>query len=180
MQGWPFATIRFANTSLFRRPPTSGRATFDARKPTVCFCRSEQASIAVAAIGILAELTQANRRHRTGLQRQARCFAQQIGLSRSAHCRRTGHDARRDLDRAEIAGAVRPLSSRDWRGFVRGLFARNLAEQPFQYFDQDGVPVINTCAICPSICFFIPAAEICALPSTRTVPQTNSHRRQHV
>jgi hypothetical protein len=129
--------------SLFRRSPTSARATVDARKPTVCFCRTEQASIAVAAVGVLAELTRTTRRHRTGLQRQARCFPLQIGPSRSAHCRRTAHGARRDLDRAEITGAVRPLRSRDRRGFVRGVLARNLAKQTFQYFDHDGAPVID-------------------------------------
>jgi hypothetical protein len=116
----------------------------DARKPAVYCCRSEQASIAVAAVGVLAELTRAIRRHRTGLQRQARCFAQQIGPSRSVHCRRTAHDARRNLDRAEIAGVVRPPRSRDRRGFVRRVLARNLAKQPFQYFDHDGAPVIDS------------------------------------
>jgi hypothetical protein len=42
--------------SLFRRPPTSTLAVIGARKPAVCFCRSEQASIAFAAVEILAEL----------------------------------------------------------------------------------------------------------------------------
>ena len=129
--------------SFFRRPPTSALAVIAARKPAVCFFRSEQASIAVAAVGILAELARTIRRHRTGLQRQARCFAQQIGPSRSVHRRRTAHDARRDRDRAEIASGVRPLRSRDWRGFLRGVLARNLVKQPFQYFDHDGVPVID-------------------------------------
>jgi hypothetical protein len=126
--------VRQGRNLLFRRPPTSARATVDARKPAVCFRRSEQASIAVAAVGILAKLTRTIRRHRTGRQRQARCFAQQIGPSRSMHCRRTAHDARCDLDRAEIAGVVRPLRSRNWRGFL-------LAKQSFEYFDHDGAPV---------------------------------------
>ena len=104
--------------SPFRRPPTYARAIVGARKPAICSCRSEQASITVAAVGVLAELARATRRHCTGLHRQARCFAQQIGPSRGVHCRRTAHEARRDLDRAEIAGAVRSLRSHDGRGFV--------------------------------------------------------------
>jgi hypothetical protein len=55
--------------SLCRRPPTSALAAFGAREPPVCFCLSEQAPIAVAAVGILAELARTIRRHRTGLQR---------------------------------------------------------------------------------------------------------------
>jgi hypothetical protein len=129
--------------SLFRRPPTSAGATVDARKPSICSCRSEQASIAVAAVGVLAELTRAPRRHCTGLHRQARCFAQQVGPSRGVHCRRTAHEAWRDLDRAEIAGAVRSLRSHDGRGFVCGVLARNFAKQPFQYFDHYCAPVID-------------------------------------
>jgi hypothetical protein len=176
--------------SLFRRPPTSARATVDARKPAVCNCRSEQASIAVAAVGILAELTRALRRHCTGLQRQAWCFAQQIGPSRSVHCSRTAHDARRDLDRAEIAGAVRPLRSRDGRGFDCGVLARNLAKQPFQYFDHDGAPVIElatvhrirkgVCHLSFNLLFPPTCREFCALLSTGTVPQADSHGRPHM
>jgi hypothetical protein len=59
------------------------------------------------------------------------------------HRRRTTHDARRDRDRAEIAGGVRPFRSRDWRGLLRGVLARDLAKQLFQYFDRGGVPVID-------------------------------------
>lgn len=129
--------------SLCRRPPTSALAAFGAREPAVCFCRSEQASIAIAAVGILAELARTIRRHRTGLQRQARCFAQQNAPSRSVLRGRTAPDARRERDRAEIAAAVRPLRSRDWRGFLRGVLARSLAKQPSQYFDHDGVSVID-------------------------------------
>jgi hypothetical protein len=117
--------------SLFHRPPTSALATLGARKPAVCFCRSEQASIAVAAVRILAKPTRTLRRLRTGRERQARCFVQQIGPSRSAHCRRTAHAARRDLDGAEIAGAVWPLRFSDWLRDIRGLLARNLTKQPF-------------------------------------------------
>jgi hypothetical protein len=175
--------------SLFRRPPTSPRPTVDARKPAVCFCRTKQASIAVSAVGILAKLTRTTRRHRTGLQRQARCFPQQIGSSRSVHCRRTMHNARRDLDRAEIAGAVRPIRSRDRRGFLSGVLARNLAQQPFEYFDHEGAPVIALATMhgirkyvchlsfnsCPPTC-----GKSCALPSTVTVPQADSRRRPRI
>jgi hypothetical protein len=53
--------VGFANdgqrNSLFRRPPTCALAAFKPHKPAVCFRRSEQASIAVAAVGILEELT---------------------------------------------------------------------------------------------------------------------------
>jgi len=173
--------------SLFRRPPTPALAAFEARKPAVCFCRSEQASIAVAAVGILAELAQTIRRHRAGLQRQARCFAQQIRPSRSAHCRRTAHDARGNLDRAEIAATVRPLRSREWCGSLLGELARNLAKQPFQYFDHDGAPMIDpatlygirkcVCDLSFNLLFPPTCREFCAPPSIGTVPQADSHRR---
>jgi hypothetical protein len=51
---------------------------------------------------------------------------------------RTAPDARRERYRAEIAAGVRPLSYRDWRGFLHGVLARILAKQPSQYFDHDG------------------------------------------
>ena len=117
--------------SLFRRPPTSMLAAIGTRKPAVCFCRSEQASIAFAAVDILAELARTICRYRTGHQRQARCFTQQIGPSRSVHRRRTAHHARRDRDRAEIASGIHPLRSRDWRECLRGVLARDLFKQPF-------------------------------------------------
>jgi len=129
--------------SLCRRPPTSALASFGSREPAVCFCRSEQASIADAAVGILAELARTIRRHRTGLQRQARCFAQQNAPFRSVLRGRTAPDARCERDRAEIAAGVRSLRSRDWRGFLRGGLARSLAKQPSPYFDHDGVSVID-------------------------------------
>jgi hypothetical protein len=140
--------------SLFRRPASFALAAFDAHKPAVCFCRSEQAPIAVPAVGILAKLTSTIRRHRTTHQRQARCLSQQIGPSRDLHCRRTAHNARRDLDSAEIAGAVRPHMFNDWLRCLRGMFARDFAKELFQFFDHAGVPLIDkglakTCAICP-------------------------------
>jgi hypothetical protein len=177
--------------SLFRRPPFSRPAAFEARKPAVCFCRSEQASIAVAPVRILAELARTIPRHRTGLQRQPRCFAQQIGPSRSVHRRRTTHDARRDRDRAEIAGGVRPLRSRDWRGLLRGVLARDLAKQLFQYFDRGGVPVIDLATmhriredvryLSFNLLLYLPTCRVfCALVPTGTVPQADRHCRQHV
>jgi hypothetical protein len=133
--------------SLCRRPPTFALAAFGAREPAVCFCRSEQASIAVAAIDILAELARTIRRHRTGLQRQAWCFAHQNAPSRSVLRGRAALDARRERDRAEIATGVRSLRSRNWRGFLRGVLARSRAKQPSQYFDHDGVSVIDLATV---------------------------------
>jgi hypothetical protein len=160
--------------SLFRRPPTFAPAALEACKPAVGFCRSEQASVAVAAVRILAELARTTRRHRTGLQRQARCFAQQIESSRTMHRRRTAHDARRDRDRAEIAAGVRSLGSRDWRGFRRGVLARYLAKQLFQYFDHVGGPVYLSF----NLLLLLPRAANFSLYHTATVPQVDRPRRQ--
>src|ERR1700733_10772964 len=133
----------FRTKSLFLGPPTSALAAFAAGKPARYFCRSEQAALVVAAVRILAELTRTSRRHRTAHQGQVRCFAQQIGPSRSLHCRRTASAARRDLDRAKVAGAVRPFRVSNWRMFVSGVLARSFAKQPFQYFYHDCAPVID-------------------------------------
>jgi hypothetical protein len=148
----------------FRRPPSFALATFDAHKPAVCFRRSEQAPIAVPAVGILAEPARTIRRHRAAHQRQARCLAQQIGSSRNLHCRRTAHNARRDFDRAEIAGGVRPLMFSDWLRCRWGVRARDFAKELFQFLDHDGVPLIdkglvNMCAICPPNLFIPYAAQ---------------------
>src|SRR5579859_3147720 len=51
---------------------TFAPTAFGTREPTARFRRSEQASIAVAAVGMLAELARTIRRHRAGLQRQSR------------------------------------------------------------------------------------------------------------
>jgi hypothetical protein len=147
---------------FFRRPPTSAPAALETCNPAIYFRCSEQASIAVAAVGILAELARTIYRHRAAAQRQARCFAQQIRPSRSLHCRRTTRDAGRDLDRAKVAAFVRPLKFGDWREVFRAVLARNRAKQPFQYSDHGGIPVIdsssigfvNTRVLCPSICIF--------------------------
>jgi hypothetical protein len=53
--------------SPFRRSPTAALAVIGARKPMVCFCCSEQSSIAVAAVGIPVELARTLCRHRTCL-----------------------------------------------------------------------------------------------------------------
>jgi hypothetical protein len=92
---------------------------------------------------MLAKLTRTFRRHRAAIQGQARCSTQQIGSPPSLHCRVTTRAARLDLHRAEIAAAVRLLSSRDWLKRICGLHARNLLKQLFQYFEHDGVPVID-------------------------------------
>jgi hypothetical protein len=70
------------------------------------------------------------------------------------------------------------------------VLARNLVKQPFQYFDHNGVPVIDLATmhriqrwyvrhlsfnlLLPTYC------EFCALPVTGTVPQADIHRGQHV
>jgi hypothetical protein len=136
---------RIEELNLIRRPPASALAAFGTREPAACFSRSEQAPVAVAAVGSLEELARTIRRHRTGLQRQAGCFAQQNAPSRSVLRGRTTPGARRKRDRAEIAAGVRPLRSRDWRGFLRGLLAWSLAKQPSQYFDHDAIFLLSTC-----------------------------------
>ena len=145
---------------LGRRPPTSAFAVFGTAEPVFSFCRAEQAPIAVAAIRILAELARTIRRHRTGLQRQARCFAQQNAPSRSVPRGRTASDARCERDRAEIAADVRPLDFDDWRGVLCEVPGRSTAKQPSQYFDHDGEQST-----------FLPC-------SPGTVPQADSRRRQ--
>jgi len=129
--------------SFFSRSPASALAVFEAAKPAVCFCRSEHAPIAVAAVRILAKPARTLRRHRTAHQRQTRCFAQEVDPSRNLPCRLTANDTRRDLDRAEIARAAWALGIGCWSDFLREVIARNFAKQLFQYFDQDGLPAIG-------------------------------------
>jgi hypothetical protein len=165
--------------SPFRRPPSFALATFDAHKPAVCFRCSEQAPIAVPAVGILAEPARTIRRHRAAHQRQARCLAQQIGSSRNLHCRRTAHNARRDFDRAEIAGAVRPRMFSDWLRCRWGVRARDFAKELSQFLDHDGVPLIdkglvNMCAICPPQIFLFP----CAAPFRQDHRREQCHRQR--
>jgi len=136
---------RIEELNRIRRPPASPLAAFGAREPAVCFSRSEQAPVAVAAVGSLEELARAIRRYRTGLQRQPWRFAQQSAPSRSVLRGRTAPDARRERDRTEIAAGVRPPRSRDWLGFLRGLLAWSLAKQPFQYFDHGSIFLLSMC-----------------------------------
>jgi hypothetical protein len=170
--------------SLFRRPPTFALAAVDPHKPAVCLCRPEQPPIAVAAVGILAEPTRTIRRHRTTHQRQARCLAQQVGPPHDLRCRCTAHNARCDLDGAEVACAAQPLTFEVCCGFLRGLFGP-LAKQPFQHLNHEGLRLIGlsskglvkTCAICPpQSVFFFPRAT--KFSHDGTMPQAQRVRSQ--
>jgi hypothetical protein len=131
-------------------PPTYSLAPVEAPKPAYLRC-FRQASIVVATVGIHAEHARAMYCHRAAIQRQARCLAQQIGPSRSLQCRRTTRDARRDLDRAKIPVAVRPLRCCDWREVFRGVLVRNMAKQRMQYVNHVCKGPPNTCAVYHSI-----------------------------
>jgi hypothetical protein len=141
----PVSPKEASHFSADLRPPTSALAAFGLRKPALGFPCTKQAAVDVAAVGIPSKHARKSRRHRTAHQRQARCLAQQIAPSRSPHCRRTAGEARRNLDRAEIAAAVRPLKIGNLPKVVRGRRARIPIKQSFQYFDRDSAPV--TCPV---------------------------------
>lgn len=122
--------------SVGRRPAGCVLTALGACEPAVGFGRAEQATIAVAAVGMLAEPAPAAGRHRAVWQRQAWRFTQQIALGGPVLHDRMALGGRSDRDCSIVAAGLPWPGSRAGRGLLRRRFARGFAEQRFQKLDH--------------------------------------------